>query len=101
MSLKVLKIGWEIENRIKNMNKAEIVSYMLGFLNQAETNTNDNKTVVRHSCMKIKEKLQSVDKELFILETVGVQDKKVGKQYLLKELDAIKERIEKIWEDKK
>ena len=99
MSLKVLRIGWEIENRIKNMNKAEIVSYMLGFLNQAETNANDNKTVVRHSCMKIKEKLQSVDKELFILETVGVKDKKVGKQYLLKELDAIKERIEKIWEE--
>lgn len=99
MSLKVLKIGWEIENRIKNMNKAEIVSYMLGFLNQAETNANDNKTVVRHSCFKIKEKLQSVDKELFILETIGVKDKKVGKQYLLKELDAIKERIEKIWEE--
>lgn len=99
MSLKVLKIGWEIENRIKNMNKAEIVSYMLGFLKQAETNANDNKTVVRHSCMKIKEKLQSVDKELFILETIGVKDKMVGKQYLLKELDAIKERIEKIWEE--
>lgn len=90
MSLKVLKIGWEIENRIKNMNKAEIVSYMLGFLNQAETNANDNKAVVRHSCFKIKEKLQSVDKELFILETIGVKDKKVGKQYLLKEVDAIK-----------
>ena len=99
MSLKVLKIGWEIENRIKNMNKAEIVSYMLGFLNQAETNANDNKTVVRHSCMKIKEKLQTVDKELFILEAIGVKDKMVGKQYLLKELDAIKERIEKIWEE--
>lgn len=99
MSLKVLKIGWEIENRIKNMNKAEIVSYMLGFLNQAEINANDNKTVVRHSCFKIKEKLQSVDKELFILETIGVKDKKVGKQYLLKEVDAIKERIEKIWEE--
>ena len=99
MILKVLKIGWEIENRIKNMNKAEIVSYMLGFLNQAETNANDNKTVVRHSCMKIKEKLQSVDKELFILEAIGVKDKMVGKQYLLKELDAIKERIEKIWEE--
>lgn len=99
MSLKVLKIGWEIENKIKNMNKAEIVSYMLGFLNQAETNANDNKAVVRHSCFKIKEKLQSVDKELFILETIGVKDKKVGKQYLLKEVDAIKERIEKIWEE--
>ena len=99
MSLKVLKIGCEIENRIKNMNKAEIVSYMLGFLNQAETNVNDNKAVVRHSCFKIKEKLQSVDKELFILETIGVKDKKVGKQYLLKEVDAIKERIEKIWEE--
>lgn len=99
MSLKVLKIGWEIQERIKNMNKAEIVSYMLGFLNQAETNANDNKAVVRHSCFKIKEKLQSVDKELFILETIGVKDKKVGKQYLLKELDAIKERIEKIWEE--
>ncbi|MEG0840885.1 MAG: hypothetical protein RSF36_04715 [Cetobacterium sp.] len=99
MSLKVLKIGWEIQERIKNMNKAEIVSYMLDFLNQAETNANDNKTVVRHSCMKIKEKLQSVDKELFILETIGVKDKKVGKRYLLKELDSIKERIEKIWEE--
>ena len=99
MSLKVLKIGWEIENRIKNMNKAEIVSYMLGLKNQAKTNANDNKTVVRHSCMKIKEKLQSVDKELFILEAIGVKDKMVGKQYLLKELDAIKERIEKIWEE--
>ena len=80
MSIKVLKAVCEIEERIKNMNKAKIVEYMKGYLKQAEINANDNKTVV------------------FILETIGVQDKRVGKNYLLNELERIKERIEKIYE---
>ena len=98
MSFKVLKAVCEIEERIKNMNKAEIVEYMKGYLKQAEINANDNKTVVNHTCLQIKRKLQSIETELFILETIGVQDKRVGKKYLLDELERIKERIEKIYE---
>ncbi|MGL5802691.1 MAG: hypothetical protein ACRCX7_08910 [Cetobacterium sp.] len=98
MSMKVLKTAWEIEERIKSMNKAEIVEYMKGYLKQAEINGNDNKNVVHHTCLQIKRKLQSIETELFILETIGVQDKKVGKAYLLDELERIKERIEKIYE---
>lgn len=98
MSMKVLKTVWEIEDKIRNMNKAEIVEYMKGYLKQAEINANDNKNVVHHTCLEIKRKLQSIETELFILETIGVQDKRVGKAYLLDELERIKERIEKIYE---
>lgn len=98
MSMKVLKTVWEIEDKIQNMNKAEIVEYMKGYLKQAEINANDNKNVVHHTCLEIKRKLQSIETELFILETIGVQDKRVGKAYLLDELERIKERIEKIYE---
>lgn len=98
MSIKVLKTVCKIEEKIKSMNKAEIVGYMKGYLKQAEINANDNKNVVYHTCLEIKRKLQSIETELFILETIGIQDKKVGKVYLLDELERIKERIEKIYE---
>lgn len=98
MGMRILKTAWEIEERIKNMKKAEIIDYMKGFLKQAEINANDNKSVVNHTCLLIKTKLQSIEKELFILESIGVQDKRVGKKYLLDELERIRGRIEKIYE---
>lgn len=99
MSLKVLKTQFEIKDKIKGMNKSEIVEYMLGYLEQASITANDNKNVVLHSCLKIKDKLQSIEKELFILETIGVKDKRVGKEYLMKELKKIEDRINNIWEN--
>jgi uncharacterized protein YbgA (DUF1722 family) len=99
MSIKVAMRHLEIEERIKNMNKSEVVGCMLGYLSQAEASANDNKNVIFHSCLKIKEKLQSTEKELFILETIGVKDKRVGKEYLIKELKSIEERINNIWKD--
>lgn len=39
MSIRVVKEAWEIENNIKNLNKKDLVEYMLGYLKNAEALT--------------------------------------------------------------
>lgn len=102
MSIKVVKEAWEIENNIKNLNKKDLVEYMLGYLKNAEAFTNDNRNTVYHHMNKIKQKIESTEVDLRILEFVGIKDKEmkekqVGKKYVLESLEKVKNRIESLY----
>lgn len=98
MSIGLLVASAKARVRIENMNKKEIVECMLGYLENATDLNNDNRNVVYHHMTKIKQIIDSCEKHLNILEAVGVKDKKHGKEYVLKSLDQLKNRIEKLYE---
>lgn len=99
MSIKVLTEAWEIENKIKNMNKKELQEFMLGYLKNAESFTYDNMCAVIFHLSNIKRKIESIDKDLIILEKIKIKDKTISKEYVLKRLEEVKERIEKLFEE--
>lgn len=99
MSIKVLTEAWEIENKIKNMNKKELQEFMLGYLKNAESFTHDNMSAVFFHLSNIKRKIESIDKDLIILEKIKIKDRKIKKEYVLKILEEVKERIEKLFEE--
>lgn len=99
MSIKVLKEAWEIENKIKSMNKKELQEFMLGYLKNAESFTNDNMNAVFFHLSNIKRKIESVDKDLIILEKIRIKDRKIKKEYILRELEKVKERIEELFKE--
>lgn len=94
MSIKVLVESWRIEKKIKDMNKKDIQDFMLGYLENAESFTNDNRNAVLHHLKKI----ESVETDLMILEYIRIKDKNIKKEHILESLDKVKERIEKIFE---
>lgn len=60
---------------------------------------NDNRNVVYHHVSEIKRKLDEVDRDLFMLENLGIESdiiKKQTKKYLNKKIDEIKDKIDKI-----
>lgn len=102
MSIGVVKEAWEIENNIKNLNKKDLVECMLGYLKNAEAFTNDNRNTIYHHMNKIKQKIESTEVDLRILEFVGIKDKEmkekqVGKKYVLESLEKVKNRIESLY----
>lgn len=97
MNLKMLIKISEIEEKIKKMNKCELIEFMARFLEQAKHKADSNEGIILHCFPNIKRKLQSIENELFILEIIGIKNKKNGKEYLLKEIDAIKNRIENLY----
>lgn len=102
MSIRVVKEAWEIENNIKNLNKKDLVECMLGYLKNAEAFTNDNRNTVYHHMNKIKQKIESTEVDLRILEFTGIKDKEmkekqVGKKYVLESLEKVRKRIEDLY----